>query len=237
MERNSFTRPGFIISAALIAALIAAVIALLLVPRGDDNSNAAPVPSDGTNSSAPATPADVEESVCGLPGSAETALGTAPDTNWELSGPMAVPSEPASAGPGEVTGSGVPFCFAQSPTGALYAASNILASVLYVNQTDVFKHQVAEGILRDEAMEELSSSSASGIGDAGFQIKGFRLDNYGPSEATVTLGLETENGSVGEITLPLIWQTGDWKMVLEQSGLPEPRQLNDLSGFIAWSGV
>ncbi|MPY12275.1 hypothetical protein [Arthrobacter bussei] len=241
-NRNPFTRPGFILSAALIVALIAAVLVIAFLPRNGNDEATTPTPA-ATSSAATAEPSAAQsaaagESVCGLSGSSETALGAAPESNWELTGTMAVPSDPAQVGPGEATDSGTPYCFAATPTGALYAATNIFASLVYGDQMNVFQQQVASGPERDEAIAALQANGVSSTpANPAFQVQGFQLQRYSTSAATVVLGFNIENGSVGSITMPLVWEDGDWKLALEQSGPPEPRQLNDLTGFIPWSGV
>jgi hypothetical protein len=236
-ERNTFTKPGFILSAALIAALFAAAVMIAFLPRNDEPSTAAPSSSPSSFASASAGEG-TEESVCELPGNDESALGTAPESDWELTGTMAVPSEPDQFGPGALTDSGTPYCFSHNPTGALYAAANIFASVVYGDQLRVFRQQVAESELREEAITALEKTGAApDSDDPKFQIQGFLLDRYTGSNATVILGLEVNNGAVGSVTIPLVWEDGDWKLVLEQGGPLEPRQLNDLSEFIPWSGL
>lgn len=237
-DRNPFTRPVFILSAALIVALIAAVLVIAFLPSGNkEPDSTAPISTASTPTPA-ASGGEIEKSVCGLPGDDGSALGAAPESNWELTGPMAVPYDPEVYGPGGGDQPGPQVCFSHNPTGALYAAANIFASIVYGDQLAVFKQQVAEGELRDEAISALENYEASDTtGDPQFQIAGFQLERYTASRATVNLGFEVDNGSVGSITLPLVWQGGDWKLVLEQSGPPEPQQLNDLAEFIPWSGV
>ncbi len=41
-ESNPFTKPGFIIAAALVVALIAAAVVIFLLPKGQDNAQPAP---------------------------------------------------------------------------------------------------------------------------------------------------------------------------------------------------
>lgn len=240
--RNPFTRPGFIASGVLILVLVAAVVVIAFLPRNDEPGAA--TPSSSSSPSAPsstttATEEGTQESVCGIPGSDDTALGTAPESKWELMGTMAVPSAPETHGPGESTDTGVPFCFAQSPTGALYAAANIFASTMHGDPLSFYEQLVADSEARDEALAALAGEDqpSPSTDEQSFQIQGFQLDRYSNTSATVSLGFEIENGAVGSITLPLVWEEGDWKLLIEQSGAPEPRQLNDLSEFIPWSGV
>src|SRR5687768_14039387 len=117
---NPFTRPGFILSATLVVALVAAVIVIFFLPKGGGAAQPAPSPSGGNASAAPAKPADAaEKSVCGLPSTSETALGSAPKSNWELVGKMAAPTDPKTFGPGVTDEDGFRSCFAHSPSGAL----------------------------------------------------------------------------------------------------------------------
>ncbi|WP_244292939.1 hypothetical protein [[Micrococcus luteus] ATCC 49442] len=100
-ESNPFTKPGFIIAAALVVALIAAALVIFLLPKGQDNAQPAPAPAEpsSTSSASPSASAAAGASVCGLPASSETALGTAPKTKWELVGKMAAPTDPKTFGP------------------------------------------------------------------------------------------------------------------------------------------
>ncbi|MDQ1621618.1 MAG: hypothetical protein QOH19_36, partial [Actinomycetota bacterium] len=90
-ESNPFTKPGFIIAAALVVALIAATVVIFLLPKGQGNAQPAPAPAEpGSSATAsPSASATAGASVCGRPASSETALGTAPETKWELVGTMA----------------------------------------------------------------------------------------------------------------------------------------------------
>ena len=87
-ESNPFTKPGFIIAAALVVALIAATIAIFLLPKGQGNAQPAPAAAESSSTPAaiPSGAAEAGNSVCGLPATSETALGTAPETKWELVG-------------------------------------------------------------------------------------------------------------------------------------------------------
>ncbi|SDI84219.1 hypothetical protein SAMN04488693_12631, partial [Arthrobacter subterraneus] len=102
-----------------------------------------------------------------------------------------------------------------------------------------YEQLVADSEARDEALAALAGEDqpTPSTDDPSFQIQGFQLERYSDTSATVSLGFEIENGAVGSITLPLVWEEGDWKLLIEQSGAPEPKQLNDLSDFITWSGV
>lgn len=240
-ESNPFTKPGFIIAAALVVALIAAAVVIFLLPKGQGNAQPGPTPAETSSTSAasPSASAGAGKSVCGLPSSTETALGAAPKSKWELIGKMAAPTDPKTFGPGLTDGDGFRSCFANSPTGALYAATNILAMgsagdpVLNRKATDKL---LMPGPGRDIARADSSAKSTS---NSTVQFRGFVIKSYSPSAANVDLAFQTDKGLLGHAVLPLQWADGDWKLAIADSGqlINEIAQLRDLSGFIPWSGA
>jgi len=242
-ESNPFTKPGFIIAAAVVGALIAAAVVIFLFPKGQGNAQAAPAASSASTSAAPAKSADAAgESVCGLPSSMETALGTAPKSKWELVGKMAVPTDAKTSGPGLTDSDGFRSCFAHSPTGALYSAMNVGA--LGSAGSPPLEVKLADKLLvpgkgRDAAMKEAASSTASSRSSTTIQVKGFSLKSYTASEANVDLAFETNTGVLVHSLLSMRWMDGDWKVKPADDGVTFSgvSQLSDLSGFILWSGV
>ena len=59
-ESNPFTKPGFIISAALVVALIAAAIVIFLLPKGQGNAQPAPAPAESGSTAAASPSASAE---------------------------------------------------------------------------------------------------------------------------------------------------------------------------------
>ena len=240
-ESNPFTKPGFIIAAALVVALIAAAVVIFLLPKGQDNAEPAPGTAVSANpaTAGPSATAVAGKSVCGLPSSTETALGAAPKSKWELVGKIAAPTDPKTFGPGVTDEDGFRSCFAKSPTGALYAATNILAMgssgdpVLNRKATDQL---LMPGPGRDIARADSSSKSTS---NSTVQFRGFVIKSYSPSAANVDIAFQTDKGLLGHAVLPLQWADGDWKLAIADSGqlINEIAQLRDLSGFIPWSGA
>jgi hypothetical protein len=242
-DQNPLTKPGFIISAALVVALIAAVIVIFFLPKADSNAQPAPPPSASNASAQPTTSSAAEaDSVCGLPSSSETALGAAPESDWELVGRMATPTDPETFGPGVTDESGFRSCFAHSPTGALYAAMNIAAlgssgsSELVTKLADKL---LVPGTGRDAAMREASTGANPSGNSTTIQVRGFVIKSYTPSEADVDLAFETNTGALGHSTFSMRWVDGDWKVKPSDDGVTfgSVSQLSDLSGFIPWSGL
>lgn len=239
-ESNPFTKPGFIIAATLVLALIAAAVVIFLLPQGKPNAQPAPAPAV-KNSSAAASPgasAEDDNSVCGLPASSETALGTAPDTKWELFGTMAVPSDPSTAGPGTVGTDGLRSCFAQSPTGALYATANIWALSFNGYAKQVYLELAADSASRDKAVQAIKDGKDVGGGASpDVQIAGFIIHSYTPEAAVVELAIKSSDGGYGAFSTSLLWEDGDWKLDIPAAGGGTVRQISDLSSFIPWAGV
>lgn len=241
-ERSPFTKPGFIISAALVIALIAAVVLIFILPKADNTAQPAPASSPDNVSATPPKSADAAgKSVCGLPSSTETALGTAPKSKWELVGKMAAPTDPKTFGPGVTDGDGFRSCFANSPTGALYAAANMIALGSSGTQDEL---KLADKLLvpgpgRDAAITEAKTrTSTAGSGETA-QVSGFLIKSYSPAEADVDLAIKLPNGALAHSVLSLRWVAGDWKVKASDDGqiFNGVAQLSDLSGFILWSGV
>ena len=243
-ESNPFTKPGFIISAALVVALVAAVVVIFLFPKNQDNAQSAPAPTTASDSAStsPSSSDKVEASVCGLPAGSEKALGTAPTSKWELVGRMATPTDPETFGPGETDESGFRSCFANSPTGALYAGMNVVA--LGSTGSPDLMTQLSDKLLvpgpgRDAAIKDSSTARDSSGDSSTIQVRGFLVRSYTPTEANIDFAFETDEGVLARVTLSLRWMDGDWKVKPADDGTPYSgmAQLSDLSGFLLWSGV
>ena len=240
---NPFTKPGFIIAAALVVALIAATVIIFLLPKGQGNAQTAPAPAETSGSAtvSPGASPEADASVCGLPSSSETSLGSAPTSEWELVGKMATPMDP-KVGPGTTDESGFRSCFAHSPTGALYAAMNVAA--LGSSGSTELQQKLADKLLvpgsgRDAAMREVAADTKSTAPSTPIQVKGFLIKSYTPSEADIDLAFSTDTGALGRTTFSMRWLDGDWKVKPADNGVTfgNISQLRDLSGFILWSGV
>jgi hypothetical protein len=239
-ESNPFTKPGFIIAAALVVALIAAAVVIFLLPKGQGNAQPAPAPVESTSPATadPSASAGTGKSVCGLPATKETALGTAPKTKWELVGSMAVPTDSSTAGPGTVANDGLRSCFAQSPTGALYATANIWASSFNGYAKQVYLQLAADSPTRDKAVQAIKEGKDVGGGTSPkVQIAGFIIHSYTPTAAVVELAFKSTDGGYGALSTSLLWEDGDWKLDMPAAGGGTVRQISDLSSFIPWAGV
>ncbi|MFJ4268415.1 hypothetical protein ACIPY1_17805 [Paenarthrobacter nicotinovorans] len=241
-EANPFTKPGFIIAAALVVALTAAAVVIFLLPKGQGNAQPAPADTSSAASATPSASAAASKSVCGLPGSTDTALGKAPATKWELVGKMATPTDPKTFGPGSTDQDGFRSCFSQSPTGALYAAANLLSmgssGVRAINQK-LTDRLLLPGPGRDIAKADSQAMPATTAPSSTVQFRGFVIKSYTPSAANVDIAFQSETGVLGHTVLPLEWTDGDWKLAIGDNGrlVNDIAQIRDLSGFIPWAGA
>jgi len=239
-ESNPFTKPGFILAAALVVALIAAAIVIFLLPKGQSNAQAAPGAAASANpaTASPSATTGAGKSVCGLPGSQETALGAAPKSKWDLLGTMAVPNDPSTAGPGTVGKDGLRSCFAHSPTGALYATANIWAASFNGYAKQVYLELAADSPSRDKAVQAIKEGKeVGGATSPKVQIAGFIIHSYTPGTAVVELAIKSADGGYGAFSTSLLWEDGDWKLDMPAAGGGAVRQISDLSSFIPWAGV
>ncbi|WP_160050112.1 MULTISPECIES: hypothetical protein [unclassified Nocardiopsis] len=242
---NPLTSKSFLASAGivgLIAVLGIVVIGANLISdnEGDEDGPAAIVEAAPDEEDAPEpAPSDSEASMCGLQGSDETTLDTAPqEVTWEFVGTMRAPANP-DAGPGLVADDGFRQCYAHSPTGALLASANMTAlgtDPKLVPQ--MLEELVAEGTGQDAALAAVDAEGAaadpSGVR---MSIVGFNLMGYGSEHARVDLALEGSNGVFMSYTVDMKWEDGDWKRELAPTGdsIIPAAQIPDASGYIPWS--
>lgn len=236
--QNPLTNPKFIFSAVIVAIIVALGLVFALTPRGGGSiSPTAPINNSPTTNSQAST--SLSSSVCGLPPGNQNKPAAPPaDTQWELIEKFAVPTSPKQYGPGQSTAGGLRSCFAHSPTGALYAGTNLIILGSSGRGDLLAQHLVVAGPERDKMLNLATSPPASvGPGAAPFQLAGYKIVDYSDDQAVIEYGITTSNGSQGSVSVAMRWEGGDWKWVLPATGQPEARQLNDLNGFIPWAGV
>ncbi|TDO56628.1 hypothetical protein EV651_11215 [Kribbella sp. VKM Ac-2571] len=253
--------PAFVASCIVVGAVLACGVLILVSGRTSDRSDTAS--SSGTASSAAARgSAEVTATVpsssggaepvsrsttgsgrvtgkgCGLPDGDQTMPTKAPAVDsWEVSRRVVVPRSSAY-GPARIDADGFRRCFAHSPTGAVFAAYNVVAALADQRQVlaTVQKLMVpgvnADALIRELRKEEPADSSVT-------QVAGFRLLDAGRDRATVMVAVPVQTGYMS-LTLTLVWYAGDWRVQPPPPGEPVGvpfSQHRDLGDFVAWSGV
>lgn len=244
-----FSERGWVIAAAMMLVLVAVAVILLVTSRGGGHSSATALRAERGSANRPdvsGTAKDPDASVCGLPAGDQEVPATPPDAHWKVIGELAAPS--GAAGPGSTSG-GLRSCYAHSPTGALFAATNFLAA-----ESGVTGEEGAEALLplfaRTPALEEAESRPAgtcqeSEASTERLQIAGFRITASNPDEVAVELALYGSSGDgrsgIAGMTMPMRWEQGDWKFVLGSAACgADPYNttaLENISGYVPWGGA
>ncbi|MDQ0867380.1 hypothetical protein [Arthrobacter globiformis] len=233
-DQNPLTKPKFIISAVVVAIMVALGIILALLPKGGGNPTAEPSNSGSATASAQPS-ATAAASVCGLPSGDQAKPVTTPtDTKWELVGKIAAPTSPTQFGPGKTEANGLRSCFAHSPTGALYAASNVAVLSATGKARLVYEQLAVPSPERDALLNQPEPQETSAVTA---QIAGFQIRSYDADRAVIVIAAKGSNGALVSVPVPLQWHGGDWKVVVPATGSTGGGQISDLSGYIPWSGV
>lgn len=233
-DQNPLTKPKFIISAVVVAIIVALGIILALLPKGGGNPATGPSNSGSATASTQPTAA-AAASICGLPSGDQAKPATTPtDTKWELVGKVAAPTSPTQFGPGKTEANGLRSCFAHSPTGALYAASNVAVLSATGKARLVYEQLAVPSPERDALLNQPEPQETSAVTA---QIAGFQIRSYDADRAVIVIAAKGSNGALVSVPVPLQWHGGDWKVVVPATGSTGGGQISDLSGYIPWSGV
>ena len=221
---------GFVLAAIFLSIVALAGLVLSVIRFAESDGASAPrvIESERVevNGSAECPPSDGETS------DDVTELATA---QWVMVGTVAAP-QMQGIGPMEVSASGVPRCFAETPSGAVLAAANYIAfgSGRPDQGAELAASAIAPGLGQNAAIE--AAGVASGASPGTVQIAGYRLDRYDPEWTDVALVVRTDDGSFASGDLVLKWIQGDWKLIADPGTgqLAELRAIASLGGFTPW---
>jgi hypothetical protein len=214
-------------------------------PPPSPDSGPAPTPghaaggsfSGDSGSCAPGGPASGKG--CGLAVGDQGVPVEAPVVDgWEVNRRVVVPRSSAY-GPGKQDPDGFRRCFAHSPTGAVFAAYNVIAAMADQHQAlATVGKLMLPGPETDALLRQLRKETADESSNP-IQIAGFRVLDATTDRATVLLAMPVETAFM-TATFTLVWHADDWRLVPPPPGtaLGAPyAQQRDLSGFVSWSGV
>lgn len=231
-DMTDHKRSRVTIAAAVVLALLLGVAFFALLGRGDDGEPVTTPP--GATASTPAggtTPPEAAEPLTAAP----------EGVTWELFEGVAVPGSEVD-GPTRVDGP-VHAGFSQTPTGALLADAQISTRTL-VDQDVADLVAVAQAQLVDgpgktaylnllDQLDGRNDPPASGYA----QIAGFRYITYTPELAVISRATRDQSGRIQASTDTLRWIDGDWKLEKPTTGLQQAQVVQDLSGYVPWSGI
>ncbi len=232
--RSPWARPGFVIAAAFVGLLV--VLGAWLLATGGEQDAATP----GTTATEgqPTAPADDSASVCGLAPGAQEVPQSAPPLSWQVLAGVGVPSSP-TAGPGEVDGDGVRWCYERSPWGAVLAAANFLAAQFdYDRLPGTLARSAVPGEHRDATVatfEGLTEQEyAQGIAASRVEVVGFRVPAYDGDTAVIDLLARNPAGQRLAVPVVAVWSEGDWKIDMAATEHSGWTLVTDATGFVTW---
>lgn len=247
--------PGFVASAILLGAVLLCGVLLVVtgfgaspLPRATGAASH-PLPTTGGTSPAATRSSGVSSSSppvvsstgsrrvdgCGATDAGDGLPLTAPrGAQWVVYRRTVVPQHPA-AGPARIDPDGFRHCFAHSPTGAVYAAYNAVASLSdTATLTATTKRLLFPGSDRDRLLASAPPGEAEPVELAGFRVVDTSRDRF-----TVALAMRVDE-TLASGTFTMVWYDGDWRMVPpgpgQQLGAPYA-ELRDLTGFVPWGGL
>lgn len=220
-QQSPFTRPGFIVSAVVVAVVlvlgaILGTVGVVNATRDEPTAAPATTTSEGVTGqpSEPTEEPAAGASVCGLKGEVlEGTVDEAPAAEWKFQGTIGYPTS-EEFGPGKTDENGVRSCFQHSPEGALFMAANAAAQGSDPNSAEAWlRYALSEGPGRDALLNE--GGEVTGSEGTRVQITGYRVLNYDGSTAQIDLlASATSQGQSVEMSSVyyLIWEDGDWKL-------------------------
>ena len=246
-EMSPFASRGFVFSAAGVGLLVVAAVVLVVGTIAGDRAPstdrsraraAAGVPALGGRGSVGGGALSADDPRgCLLPAGSQAVPVTAPVSGWGLVGSMAAPAAPATIGP-EKWIDGVRVCFAHSPAGALFAAASFWAEATAVPQTVLYGQLAADTPARAVAVAQAQGATQrlqDIDGDPGtVSIAGFQYTAYTPAQANVSIVLAGPGGELVSVPCSMLWQDGDWRLVVPPSQQLAAGTPASMNAFVSW---
>lgn len=242
-QQSPFTRPGFIVSAVVVAVVLvlgAIVGTVGVVNATRDEPTAAPTTTsseEGTERpSEPTEEPAAGASVCGLEGEVlEGTVDEAPAAEWEFQGTIGYPTSD-EFGPGKTDENGVRSCFQHSPEGALFMAANAMSQSSYPETYEPWlRYALSEGPNREALLAE--DAAPSDMQGTRMQITGYQVLDYSGDAATIDLlASVTTEGQSAEVSavMRLVWENGDWRVDSNQAEGVDVGTATSTAGYTAW---
>jgi hypothetical protein len=229
----------WVVSGIGIVLVVVALILVLIFGRGGasdddaapvDTTMSEPAPTE-TASAAPAA------SSCGLDDGNQDIPVSAPEATWTTVDYLLVPSS-NEYGPAPLEGSEW-SCFAHSPTGALFAATHVLAGAAgpdyetFMNAAAVDNTALQAWIAAEDPDTHTQSPGAVA------QFVGFQMTSVAPDRVTVKLAL-AQSEITGSYTVDMVWDEADgtWKVDMSASTFfDNVATLENLNTFTPWAAT
>lgn len=245
-RRWTLTLAGIVVLAIIACAIF------LLANRDGDNSGATNQPSADQPYTPPSDPgladptdqpSEPPKGRCDLP-AGDQAIPTTPihGAEWSLVNKLAVPANP-KFGPQIRDDNGLRRCFAHSPTGAVYAVYNLIASLNVSDNSDypgVARKVMTAGPGLEAHLQQFARNPPDSSDDGrSVALSGFKIVDATRNRATILVAFTVGDSRLSS-TWTLVWVDGDWKLRSpapgENPGDPAT-PVADLTGFVPWTGI
>lgn len=242
--QRPWTRPGFVLSAILLA-LVVVGVGMFATKGGSAPADPgqAQGAAEGADDEAQSVPA-VTPSATDASGPQPTAIPKAPpsDVTWKLVGQVAVPVS-ASAGPRQWSDT-VASGYARTPIGALIAAAQLLVRSAHSTGRKIWEPTISQQFVagpdRDALLDSMRADPDEAVQPGQLaQIAGFLYQAYSPDTAVIAIGFRGPDGSNYFVTATLQWRDGDWRVVAPPGAgwLLLSGTSDDLTAAVKWGAV
>ena len=220
--------------------VVVALILVLVFGRGGESDDAAPAQTSSA-SSAPAPSSSADDSAsstgCDLDDSNQDIPVRAPEATWTTVDYLLVPTS-NEYGPAPLEGSEW-ACFAHSPTGALFAATHVIAGASGLEYESFMNDAAVENSARAGWIAGESPENRAQTAGNVAQFAGFQMTSVADDRVTVKLAL-AQSGVLGSYTVDMVWDDADgtWKVDMSASTFfDNVAILETLDTFTPWSAT
>ncbi|WP_269928889.1 hypothetical protein [Kocuria massiliensis] len=186
-----------------------------------------------------------ETSICKKDASDKTSIDSAPKADWKPSSlDVKVPSSD-EYGPEKTDDNKVPSCFAHSPEGGLFAATQYGTPLVigdYKLMSEITSTQAIDNSDRDKLVEEYKDKPAEYAGQEDqlkgkIQVSGYKVTDYTKDKATyeIAFGMDSKE-SLGVMTFTVEWKDNDWRFDASEENQSKYgfKEGGSTDGFTKW---
>lgn len=236
MSKTSTSKITLWLSIGVLVIAIIAALVIFLVPSD--------TPKPSTEETQRPTSAPTETSTVGAVGCAAPASDerdVPSDLRWEAKEGLTWPVSD-SVGPTAIT-DGFASCFQRSPVGAGLAAVTFVFAQVDHSPLETVNFYVVDSPGKEATIDQLDANTSSQLKDqiasSGMSVAGFQIEEYDGDRALTRIILRVPGSTTGYrgVPIPLVWDSGDWKVKPLDTG--STGQASDVSEgeFIPWTGA
>jgi hypothetical protein len=224
----------WVVSGVVLVLVVIALIVVLIFGEGGKKDTASTTPAIATSEPAPSGSTAETSSPCLLDDRDQDIPVVGPRADWEPQTYLLVPQS-NEFGPSPLPGSQW-ACFAHSPTGALFAAANVVAGAAGAD----YETFMADAAISNAALEAwiAGEDPAAHTQEAGevAQFSGFQMLSVEDDAVVVNLSL-TQDSVDAAVKVSLVWNDADGTWNLDMATSDFDFKATDLTGFTKWAAT